>query len=304
MIISKTKYYSAALSAAIIWGFFAIPLRSLKAYPAEQILYFRILFSLLFTWAIIILFRKKQLRADINFLKRVSTQQRKSLLYLTLISGLLITGNWYSFIYAINNVSIKSAAFAYMVCPLITATGGFLILKEKATTYKIIGITIALGSILLLAAGSLYEVLWSIFIAALYAFYLIIQRIVPEIDKLNMLGVQLCISTILLAPSLFYVHYTLPSDPGFWINIVLIALVFTILPLFLSLYALIGLDSSSMGILIYINPIIAFTVAFVYFDEHVTLFQAFSYFLLFIAVVLFNWGFIKTHLKISPPSIS
>ena len=99
--------------------------------------------------------------------------------------------NWYTFIYAVNNVSLQSAAFAYMVCPLITAFGGFLILKEELSKLKLISLGIALFSILLLATGSFIEVLWSVVIAALYAFYLIIQRKMQHLDKLNVLAVQI-----------------------------------------------------------------------------------------------------------------
>lgn len=289
----RAKYFTAALAAAIIWGFFAIPLRSLKAYPAEEILYFRIIFSLVFTWILILAFRRKEILSDILYIKASPSRQKKKLLLLTLTAGILITGNWFAFIYAINNVSIKSAAFAYMVCPLITAMGGFIFLKEKAGFYKITGIGIAILSVTILGTGSFQDVLWSIFIASLYAFYLIIQRGIPQIDKLNMLGAQLVIASIIMTPFFLYHNYNLPNDLDFWLTIALIALIFTIVPLFLSLYALIGIDSSTMGILIYINPIIAFTVAFFYFDEYVTLLQAFAYLLLFIAVIVFNWNFIQ-----------
>lgn len=289
----KSRYFLAALSAAIIWGFFALPLRALKAYPAEQILHFRIIFSLVITWLMILFFRRRKVVADLYFLKTASSEQKKKLGLLTLVAGFLITGNWYSFIYAINNVSIKSAAFAYMICPLITALGGFLLLKEKATAYKLAGVGLAIVSIILLAAGSFHEVLWAIFIAALYAFYLIIQRLIPEIDKLNMLGIQLIISVIIMGPLFIYHNYDTPVELRFWIYILIISLIFTVLPLFLSLYALIGLDSSTMGILIYINPIVAFSVAFIYFNEQVSSLQVFSYSLLLVAVVVFNWGFIR-----------
>jgi EamA domain-containing membrane protein RarD len=39
---SRLKYFVAGLSANIIWGFFAIPLRLIAAWPADTILYFRI----------------------------------------------------------------------------------------------------------------------------------------------------------------------------------------------------------------------------------------------------------------------
>ena len=286
-----------------MWGFFSIPLRNLKAFPSEDILYYRIFASLLITWLVILLFRRKQLKNDIAYLKSESRANQQKILKLTLIAGVLITGNWFSFIYAVNNVSLTSAAFAYMVCPLITAMGGFLILKEVLSKLKLIAITIAFVSILLLAKGSLTDVLWSVFIASLYAFYLIIQRVITNIDRFNMLGVQLILSVFLMFPLFIYHHTAFITDFYFWINIVIIAVFFTIIPLFLSLYALIGLPSSTLGIIIYINPIVAFAVAFIYFHEAINSYQIYAYTLLLGAVIVFNWGilssiFVKNYQKL------
>jgi chloramphenicol-sensitive protein RarD len=214
-------------------------------------------------------------------------------LWLTILAGILISGNWFSYIYVVNNISLKSAAFAYMVCPLITAFGGFIILKEHLNTLKLMAITIAIISIIILAQGSLVEVTWSVFIATLYAFYVITQRVANNIDKFNILGVQLVISIILMMPLFIYHHTNLPVSLSFWVNIIIIAVLFTIVPLFLSLYALIGIPSSTLGIIIYINPIVAFTVAFFYFHEGINLHQLMAYSLLFIAVLIFNGDIIN-----------
>ena len=294
MIFNRFKYFAAALSSVAIWGFFAIPLRNLKHYPSEEILHYRIFTSLLITWVVIFLFKRKKLRNDIAYIKGESPGNRKRIYWLTFIAGILITGNWYSYIYAVNNVSLTSAAFAYMVCPLITATGGFLILKEHLTSIKLVAIGIALISILILATGSLQEVLWSVFIASLYAFYLIIQRVIKNVDKLNMLGIQLIISLILMFPLFIYNYTSFPTSLYFWINIIVISVVFTIIPLFLSLYALIGMPSSTLGIIIYLNPVIAFAVAFLYFNESISRYQIYAYSLLVAAVVIFNWNLIST----------
>jgi chloramphenicol-sensitive protein RarD len=291
-----------------MWGFFAIPLRNLREYPAIDILHYRIFTSLLITWLIILVFKKKDVRRDIAFLKSKSKQERRKILGLTLAAGVLITGNWFSYIYAVNNVSLTSAAFAYMVCPLITAMGGFFILKEHLSPTKLTAIAIALVSILILAKGSLRDVLWSVFIASLYAFYLIIQRVVNNVDKLNMLAIQLLISFVLMLPLFLYNFVAFNTDLNFWINILIISVVFTIIPLFLSLYALVGLPSSTLGIIIYLNPIVAFAVAFVYFHESVNSFQIYAYALLAAAVVVFNWGIIsslfqKSYNKLKPSDI-
>ncbi|MBC7746130.1 MAG: EamA family transporter [Flavobacterium sp.] len=294
MTSGRLKYFLAAVTSVSMWGFFSIPLRNLKEYPSEGILHYRIFTSLIITWLIILIFKKKDLRNDIEYIRSENPQNRKRIYWLTLAAGVLITGNWFSFIYAVNHVSLTSAAFAYMVCPLITAMGGFLILKEHLSPIKLIAIAIALVSILILATGSVRDVIWSVFIASLYGFYLIIQRVINKIDKLNMLGVQLIISCVIMLPLFIYHFKSIPTDWFFWINILIISVVFTIIPLFLSLYALVGLPSSTLGIIIYLNPVVAFAVAFIYFGEQVYMYQIYAYVLLVAAVVIFNWGIISS----------
>lgn len=290
---SKSKYLLAAFSSVAIWGFFAIPLRNIKAFPSQEILYYRIFTSLVVIWLAILLFRRKYLKQDIQYFKLALPKEKRIIVYQILGATVLLTLNWYTYIYAVNNVSLKSAAFAYMVCPLITAFGGFLILKEELSKLKLISLGIALCSILMLATGSFIEVLWSVIIAALYAFYLIIQRKMQHLDKLNVLAVQIAIAVLLMLPFYLSTHQPIPTSAWFWSNIVVIAVFFTIIPLFLSLYALIGIPSSTLGIIIYINPIIAFTVAIVYFGESIDLHQLLAYLLLLFAVFLFNWNLIK-----------
>lgn len=285
----RLKYLLAAIISTGMWGFFSIPLRSLQAYPSEQILYYRIFTSLIITWLILLLFRRKSMKSDWVALQQQSPDKRKKILFLTVLAGILVTGNWYTFIYAVNHVSLTSAAFAYMVCPLLTAMGGFIILHEELTRFKFIAMVIAIISILFLAQGSPGDVWWSVFIASLYAFYLIIQRVVVQIDKFTMLGIQLILSCLLMLPLFIYDFKGLPADPTFWVTILEISVFFTIIPLFLSLYALMGLPSSTMGILIYTNPIVAFAVAFFYFHEPINTQQLIAYLLLVIAVLVFNW---------------
>lgn len=290
---SKSSYLLAAFLSVAIWGFFAIPLRNLKAFPSEEILYYRIFTSLIVIWIAILCFRRKNLLQDINYVKVAQPREKKIIFWQIIGATVLLTLNWYTFIYAVNNVSIKSGAFAYMVCPLITAFGGYLILKEKLTKIQLFSLAVALISIIMLATGSLIEVIWSIVIAALYAFYLIIQRKMQNLDKLNVLAVQITFAVILMLPFYINHHQSFPVGIWFWSHIIVIAIIFTVIPLFLSLYALIGIPSSTLGVIIYLNPIVAFTVAILYFNEKIDVHQLFSYTLLLFAVFLFNWGLIK-----------
>lgn len=276
-----------------IWGFFSIPLRNLKAFPSEEILYYRVFASVVLLWIAILIFRRRYIRQDIEYLCGIEWKEQRMILLKMLAATIFLVLNWYTYIYAVNNVSLQSAAFAYMVCPLLTAFGGFILLKEKLSVFKFAALGIAFISIVLQATGSLIEVAWSVGIAFLYALYLILQRTMQHLDKLNVLAVQIAIAVILMLPFYITRHGAIPSESWFWTNIIVIALVFTIIPLFLSLYALIGIPSSTLGIIIYVNPIIAFTVAILYFNEKIDPHRVFSYSLLLISIVIFNWHLIR-----------
>lgn len=287
------RYFLAGFLSFAIWGMFSIPLRNLKAYPSQEILYYRIFVSLVCIWLAILLFRRKELRCDVDFLASSTASERIRIGLQILVSTLLLTGNWYTYIYAVNHVSLQSGAFAYMVCPLITAFGGFILLNEQLSRLKLISLGIALLSVILLGTGSLIEVLWSVVIATLYALYLIMQRKMQHLDKLNLLAFQIVLAAILILPFYLSKHNAVPIEPWFWGNIIIVAVVFTIVPLFLSLYALIGIPSSSLGIIIYINPIIAFAVAILYFGEHLDSGKMIAYAFLAVSVIVFNWGMLK-----------
>ncbi|WP_316808571.1 EamA family transporter [Pedobacter agri] len=294
MTTGKSKYFIAGIIPYIIWGTMSIPLRNIKGFPPQEILYYRIFVSIAVVWGIIFLFRRSVLKKDFNMIRTLSTQKKIKLLGLTVLSSILITGNWFTYIYAVNSVSLKAAAFAYMVCPLLTALCGFVILKEQLTKAKIIALVVAFVSILLLATGSLHEVLWAILIAAFYAVYVIVLKVIKDIDKFNFLGIQLVLSGLMMLPMYMVKSSVLPTDVFFWTHIFLIAIVFTIIPLFLNAYALLRMPSSALGILIYLNPIVAFTVAFFYFKERIDSHQLFAYLLLLLSIVIFNAQMLKS----------
>lgn len=291
------KYFTAAILPAVIWGFFAIPLRNISSYEAETILYYRIFMSLALVWGATLLFRRKTLVNDWEVLRSFSAAERRRFILLVVASVVMLTGNWLSFIYVVNRISLQAAAFAYMVCPIITALFGYLILKEEIIRRKWIAMGISVISILILSWGFMREVAWSVGVAVLFAVYLVIQRQVRLVDKFNLLGVQLLLAALFVLPAFMWQHQGLPAEPRFWINIFSIALLFTVIPLFLNLYALIRIPSSTVGILIYINPIVAFAVAFLYFGDKVSPLQVFSYLVLLCAVIVFNWGYLSKLIK-------
>jgi len=59
------------------------------------------------------------------------------------------------------------------------------------------------------------------------------------------------------------------------------------------MYALIGISSTTTGVLLYINPLIAFTLAATYFRESVSPIKYIAYGIILVAIILFNIKNIK-----------
>jgi chloramphenicol-sensitive protein RarD len=77
---------------------------------------------------------------------------------------------------------------------------------------------------------------------------------------------------------------------------------FTVLPLFLNLFALNALPSGTVGIMMYVNPVVSFALAFLYFGEAATLTQAVAYGVILLSVVLYNVQFRATRTSASLPN--
>lgn len=282
------KYFLAAFSAFAIWGFFSLPLKPLTNYPSLDILFFRVFFATLFLLLINLFFRKKVLIAAKETLKQLSNLDKRKSILMTVLGGFLLVLNWYLFIYAINHVSLQAASFAYIICPILTTVLAFILLKEKIDIWQWFAIALCVVSCLILSYGNLKELIYSVVIAFSFGLYLISQRINTSFDKFLILTVQMVIASLFLLP--FYPYYggAVPDSSIFYMLLVLIVVLFTIIPLFLNLYALKRLNSANVAILMYVNPLIHFFLALFYFKEAVSSAQITSYFLIAVSIVVFN----------------
>jgi len=288
------KHYAAAIIAFAIWGFFPIPLKALNDYAAGEILYFRILFSTLILSIIVFGFRRKHIKSNWEYFRSSSQTKRKEVMLLTLAGGALLTINWLTFIYIINNINIKTASFSYLICPVITAILGFVLIKERLTTLQWIAVGLCGLSCVMMGISSLLELGYSFLTALTYALYLITQRRNQGFDRMVMLGIQVLFSFLIL--NLFYSQLiqATPVTPDFYIIIVVIAGLFTVFPLFLNLFALNKINSATIGILMYINPLLNFTIAFLVYNESISSIQIVGYVIIALALILFNYpNFVK-----------
>jgi len=283
-----TKYYLAAFFAFFIWGFFSLALKPLHNYPSLDILFYRVFFSVVAMVLINLVFRKNVLIKNWNHFSQMIPKQKQNTVLLTLGGALFLTSNWFVFIFVMNHVSVKAASLAYLICPILTTVFAFYLLKERLSKGQWIAVMISVLGCVLLSFNHFQDIFFSLVVAATYAFYLVSQRKNSELDKFLILTIQLLFTALILLP--FYPKYSgaIPTEPLFYGCLLIIVVFFTIIPLFLNLYALKGINSSTVGIMIYINPIINFLLAIFYYNEQVSLIQLCSYFLILVSIVVFN----------------
>ncbi|WP_374165378.1 EamA family transporter [Arcticibacter sp. MXS-1] len=286
--MNVAKYYLAAVSAFVIWGFFSLVLRPIHNFPSLDILFYRVFVCGVLMLLISLMARRKVFTENLRRFRQLSRKARNRVILLNLGGGLFLTGNWFFFIYVMNHVSVKATSLAYLVCPILTTVLANFLLKEKLSKFQWASVALSTFACLLLSFSALADILYSMIIAGSYAFYLVTQRKNTGFDKFLLLTVQILFSAIILLP--FYPAFSssVPDSSLFYFCIVLIAVLFTIISLFLNLYALNGVTSSTVGMLLNINPIIAFILAVTHFHEKVDSIQATAYGLILLSVILFN----------------
>lgn len=286
------KYYLSALSAFIIWGFFSLALKPLHNYASLDILFYRVFYATALLLFINFVFRIKVIKNDIQVFRNLNKKQKYRFLFLTIIGGFLLILNWFLFMYAVNHVSLKSASFAYLICPIVTTILAYFILKEKLSQWQWFSVFLCMISCSILSYGDLHGLIYSLIIAISFALYLISQRKNNLFDKFVVLTFQLVVATIVILPFFPIYRGQTPSQPLFYILMILIVVLFTIIPLFLNLFALKGMKSSAVGILMYTNPLIHFFLALYYFNEEINTAQIISYSLILVSIIIFNEKFL------------
>jgi chloramphenicol-sensitive protein RarD len=287
------KHYVSAVLAFLIWGFFPLVLRTLTTHAAGEILYFRILFSLVTLVLILFGFMRKKTRENIRLLISMTPQARRTVILLTLSGGALLTINWLAFIYVVNEVNIKTASFSYLICPVMTAVLGYILLKEKMTFIQWLAILLCAISCVLMGINNISELGYSLLIALSYALYLISQRKNQGFNRMIVLGVQVLFAFVIMNVFFGQLVGNVIVDGRLYIITLCIALFFTVLPLFLNLYALNKINAATIGVLMYINPLINFLVAFLVFKEGASSIQVIGYAIIAMALVLFNYPVLK-----------
>jgi chloramphenicol-sensitive protein RarD len=112
-----------ASAAYIVWGLFPLYFKALQGIPPIQILLHRMVWSLLFCM-LVLAWRKR-------WAWLASLQHQPKILAASTASALLLSTNWFIYIWATNNDHVLDASLGYFITPLVNVFLGFLLLRER-----------------------------------------------------------------------------------------------------------------------------------------------------------------------------
>ncbi|MFT8321671.1 MAG: EamA family transporter RarD [Bacillus sp. (in: firmicutes)] len=147
--MSKYDVKLGAVFAAIaylIWGLFPIYWKYLQKVGADEILANRIVWS--FVFMLILIMVTKKWRKVIATLK--SFKENKKQAFLLFIASILVSGNWFIYIWAVNADKVIETSLGYYINPLVSVLLGMIVLKEKLTKIQYLSFVLAAIGVLIL----------------------------------------------------------------------------------------------------------------------------------------------------------
>lgn len=253
------------LAAYLLWGFFPLFFKWVSHVPPLEVLAHRIVWSL-----ITLLFI---LAATRGWGKVRATLKNRKALTILCATTLLISTNWFVFIFAVDRGEVLQSSFGYFINPLVSVLLGFLFLGERMRRVQVLSLALAIAGVIVLTLR-LGSAPWIALVLSIsFALYGLLRKIVPA-DSLTGLAVE----TLLLFPAaagyLLFLGVTgkgvFPAaTPGD--NILLpLAGVITAIPLLWFSAAARLLRLATIGFLQYITPTIHFLLAVLAFGEPFT----------------------------------
>jgi chloramphenicol-sensitive protein RarD len=252
----------SAIAAYTLWGVFPIYINWLRGVAPFEILTHRIL------WAALLLGGVLTLKRDWSWLKPVLSNRRRLLSFW--IAALLISTNWFTYIWAVNNGHVVDASLGYFINPLINVLLGVLFLSEKLRSGQWAAMLIAGFGVMYLTIhfGSIPWI--ALTLAITFGFYGLLKKI-SSLDALHGLSLE---TALISLPALGYLvimesrGQAAFGQQGATITILLMfAGVMTAVPLLFYAMGAQSIPLYMMGILQYITPSFQFFLGILYFHE-------------------------------------
>ncbi|MGV8857940.1 EamA family transporter RarD [Rhodoglobus sp.] len=253
-----------AVSAYILWGAMPIAFFFLKDSGAIEIVAWRIVLSLVFCAALLLVTRGYA---------RVMVIVRDRRTFWTLgLGGAFVVVNWLVYVYASLNGHIVEASLGYFTNPIVTVLLGVIILRERLRPLQWVAIGISALAVLVLAIGYGKFPWIALALAFSFGLYGLVKKSVgPKADALGGLAVE----TAFLTPIAIIVLFVLGANGTLSLGSVstshtvltLCLGAITAIPLILFAAAARRLPLTYMGLAQYLAPILQLVVGVFIFHE-------------------------------------
>jgi len=239
----------AGFGAYGLWGVFPLVFRLLDDVPPVEILFHRIVWSLVVCLAVLaVQTRYRELRA--------LAAHRRSLRLLAL-AAVFISANWLTYIWAVNSGHVVDAALGYYVNPLLTVALGVVVLHERLRPAQRVALGFGAAAVVVLTVAN-GRVPWvALVLASTFAAYGYLKK---DADAAAL--PSLAVETAVLAPVALVGLAVLGGQGGLsftngsvWRDLLLAGLgVVTAVPLLLFATAATRIPLSMLGLLQYLTP--------------------------------------------------
>jgi len=270
------------LSAYLLWGILPLYWKVMQEVPAGEILAHRVAWS--FVFVIALLFFTGRWRE----LKAITGQGRK--MAGIFLGAILISINWFVYIWAVNSNQIVECSLGYYINPLINVALGMLVLKEKLSSWQWISLGLAALGVgyMTLQYGSVPWI--ALTLAVSFGLYGLVKKMV-NIDSIVSLALE---TAFILPAALLYIFLVQSAGSGSfgtgsWIITLLLtgSGVVTAVPLLLFAQGARKVTLSTMGFLQYVSPSLSLLIGVLVYKEAFTLTHVISFACIWAALLIY-----------------
>lgn len=256
---AATRGVLAILLAYAIWGLIPIYWKLLTRIGADELLYSRLMLTAVSCMLII------WVRGSWRDFRAV-WGKRATLLH-SLTAAALLSGNWFSFMWAVNNNRVLESSLGYFLCPLVSVLLGRFVEKEHIGPRRWMAVTLAAGGVGIIIAQAIAVPVAAIIIALTWGGYGLMKKR-SQLGPLTGLGTETALLSPLAASLLLLLATRQPltvlaASPSTQFFLLIVGFV-TLAPLLLFAYAAKRIQLSTMGMAQYIVPSSHFALALFY----------------------------------------
>ena len=272
----------ALVFACTIWGLSPLYYALLTELPPLEVLCYRTLWSLLlFAMVLAAQRRLRQLTGALSSARAVAV---------IAMASLMISANWFGYIFAIGQGRTVEASLGYFVFPLVAVVFGAVIFGERLGRLQWIAVVLAACAVVLLTWGLGVPPRIALMLAVTFAFYGVIKKTLP-------LGpvVSVTAEVAILAPlALLWLVRADHFDLGWQLHVLLaLSGLMTAVPLMLFSYAARRVSMSSIGLVQYLNPSLQFICATLIFGELFTGWHAIAFPIIWVALAIYSYAALR-----------